>query len=65
MITHQSHSEPLEKDLCSKPPLPWKLPPFVPPNPQFPFPFLGRGRGMNIFWNYTLHLPILDRKGKK
>ena len=53
-----------------KPPLPRKLPPFGPPPPPHPLGIStalpgSKGRRMDIFWNYTLHLPILDRRGKK
>ena len=65
-LTHQSHSKPLEKDLCNKPPLPRKLPPIGPPHPlgiSVALPGWWGGGGKDIY--HTLPLPILNHRGKK
>jgi len=52
LITHQTYSEPPEKDLKKPPPTPSEIASFWTPLPsEFPLPSVEGD--MDIFWNFT------------
>ena len=53
-VTHQSYSDPLEKNLCKQPPSHSEIASFWTPLPLGISVALRGGGGMDIFWNYTL-----------
>ena len=56
LITHRSYSDPLEENLCKRPPPPRKLPPFGPPPPLGISVALLSGAGggeMDIFCKFS------------
>ena len=64
-FTYQSYSNPLEKDLFKQPPTALEIAFFLTPPPpprNFHCPSWGI---MDIFCNYTLHLPKGGRSGIK
>ena len=56
---------PLEKDLCKQPPTPSVIDSFSTSPPPLGISVALRGGVMDIFCNYTLHLPKGGRRVKK